>query len=170
MYRSELINQRAMNIIVGMADMQVMDDPKVTLITYSLGSCIGVTLYDPSARVGGLLHFMLPDSQIDVQKAKKNPWMFADTGLPLFFSEACKLGVEKGRMQVKTAGGSQMMDESGFFNIGARNHMALRTLLRMQEISVDGEDIGGPLNRTLSIDLSSGKVWVKISGDGIREL
>jgi chemotaxis protein CheD len=80
------------------------------------------------------------------------------------------LGVEKGRMQVKTAGGSQMMDESGFFNIGARNHMALRTLLKMQEISVDGEDIGGPLNRTLSIDLSSGKVWVKISGNGIREL
>ena len=77
-----------MKIIVGMADMQVTNTPEATLITYALGSCIGVTLYDPSAKVGGLLHFMLPESQLDPQKAQRKPWMFADTGIPLFFKEA----------------------------------------------------------------------------------
>lgn len=159
-----------MKIVVGMAEMQVTKDPEVTLIAYSLSSCIGVTLYDPVIGLGGLLHFMLPDSQIDVQKAKKNPWMFADTALPLFLAEAHKLGAEKKRLQVKIAGGSQMMEESSFFNVGARNYMTLRKLLLANEISVDGEDIGGSLNRTLSIDLSSGTVRVRFSGDGVKEL
>jgi len=84
-----------MKIVVGMADMQVSKEPEAMLISFALGSCIGVTLYDPLIRVGGLLHFMLPDSQIDPQKSQKNPWMFADTGIPLFFRGAYKLGAEK---------------------------------------------------------------------------
>jgi len=157
-------------MVVGVADMQVNNDPDCTLITYSLGSCIGVTLYDPVVKVGGLLHFMLPDSQIDLQKALRNPWMFADTGIPLFFKEAYKLGGEKRRMMVKVAGGSQIMDESGYFNIGKRNYMALRKIFWMNNVLVTTEDIGGNINRTLSIELSSGKVWVKTSGDGMVEI
>jgi chemotaxis protein CheD len=159
-----------MKIIVGMADMQVTDNPGATLITYSLGSCIGVTLYDPVAKIGGLLHYMLPDSQIDGQKAQENPWMFADTGIPLFFKEAYKLGAEKKRMQVKVAGGSQILDESGFFNIGKRNYMALRKIFWVNNVLIQAENVGGNVNRTLSIELSSGRVTVKTSGDGIREL
>ena len=74
-----------MKIIVGMADMQGSREPEAMIISFALGSCIGITLYDPLIRVGGLLHFMLPDSQIDPRKSQKNPWMFADTGIPLFF-------------------------------------------------------------------------------------
>lgn len=159
-----------MKIIVGVADMQITDDPTATLITYSLGSCIGVTLYDPVVRVGGLLHFMLPDSTIDIQKAQKNPWMFADTGVPLFFKGAYQLGAEKRRVQVKLAGGSQIMDESNYFNIGKRNYMALRKIFWMNNVLIQAEDIGGNINRTLSIELSSGKVWIKTSGDGTREI
>ena len=68
-----------MKIIVGIADMKVTDDQTASLITYSLGSCIGVALYDPAVKVGGLLHFMLPESKIDVSKAQKNPWMIQIT-------------------------------------------------------------------------------------------
>lgn len=159
-----------MKIIVGIADMQMTKNPDVTLITYSLGSCIGVTLYDPVVKVGGLLHFMLPDSQIDIQKAQKNPWMFADTGLPLFFKEAYQLGAEKKRIQVKVVGGAQILDDSGYFNIGKRNYMALRKICWANNILIQAEDVGGNMNRTVSIELSSGKVWVKTSGDGVREL
>lgn len=159
-----------MKIIVGIADMHVANDPGKTLITYSLGSCIGVTLYDPFAKAGGLLHFMLPDSTIDSQKAQKNPWMFADTGVPLFFKEAYKLGAEKKRMQVKVAGGSQIMDESGYFNIGKRNYMALRKIFWANNVLITAEDVGGNVNRTVSIEISSGKVWVKTSGKGMEEI
>ncbi len=159
-----------MKIIVGIADMQVTKDPEAMLVTYSLGSCIGVAIYDPVAGVGGLLHYMLPDSTIDVQKAQQNPSMFADTGIPLLFKEAYKLGAEKRRLQVKVAGGSQIMDESGYFNIGKRNHMALRKIFWKNNVLIQSEEIGGNVNRTLSVELSSGKVWIKTSGDGIREI
>jgi chemotaxis protein CheD len=159
-----------MKIIVGIADMHVTNDPEATLITYSLGSCIGVTIYDPTVQVGGLLHFMLPDSKIDVQKSQKNPWMFADTGVPNFFNEAFKLGAEKKRMRVKVAGGSQILDDSGYFNIGKRNYMVLRKIFWMNNILIHSEDVGGNVNRMLSIELSSGKVWVKTSGNGIKEI
>ena len=157
-------------LIVGIADMLVSKDPGSALITYSLGSCIGVALYDPVAKVGGLLHFMLPDSQIDAEKAKKNPWMFADTGIPLLFREAYKLGGEKQRMVVKVAGGAQIMDESGYFNIGKRNYMVLRKILWKNNVLIAAESVGGSVNRTLTLELSTGKVWVKTSGDGIDEI
>jgi chemotaxis protein CheD len=159
-----------MKIIVGIADMKVTDDQAASLITYSLGSCIGVTLYDPAVKVGGLLHYMLPDSKIDVLKAQKNPWMFADTGIPLFFKEAYKLGADKGRLRVKVAGGSQILDDRGLFNIGKRNYMALRKLFWMNNVLVSGEEVGGAVNRTVTIELASGKVWIKTSGEGVKEL
>jgi chemotaxis protein CheD len=159
-----------MKIIVGIADMQVSNDPAATLITYSLGSCIGVAIYDPAVRVAGMLHFMLPDSKIDLQKAQKNPWMFADTGIPDLFKETYKFGAEKQRMRVKIAGGSQILDESGFFNIGKRNYMVLRKIFWANNVLIHAEDIGGSINRTLSVEIASGKVFVKTSGDGTNEI
>jgi chemotaxis protein CheD len=159
-----------MNLIVGIADMKVTNDPEVVLITYSLGSCIGVTVYDPLARVGGLLHFMLPDSAIDKEKAKKTPGMFADSGIPLLFREAYRLGAEKRRLQVKLAGGAQILDDSGFFNIGKRNYMALRKIFWMNNVLITSEEVGGDVNRTLSLELATGRVYVKTSGGGIKEI
>ena len=141
-----------------------------SLITYSLGSCIGVTLYDPAVKVGGLSISCCPNQRSMSSKAQKNPWMFADTGVPLFFKEAYKLGAEKRRLQVKVAGGSQILDDQGLFNIGKRNYMALRKLFWTNNVLVSGEEVGGEVNRTVSIELSSGKVWVKTSGEGVKEL
>lgn len=159
-----------MNLIVGMADMEVTNDPEITLISYALGSCIGLTLHDPVAKVGGLLHYMLPDSQIDPIKSQKNPWMFADTGIPRFFREAYKLGGEKKRMCIKVVGGSQVMDDSGYFSIGKRNYMALRKIFELNSILIHGEDIGGNVNRTIRLEVASGRVWVKTAGKGEKEI
>jgi chemotaxis protein CheD len=159
-----------MKLIVGIADMKVSNDLNATLITYSLGSCIGVSIYDPAIGVGGLLHFMLPDSTIDPEKATKNPWMFADSGIPLFFKEAYRLGAEKKRITVKVVGGSQILDDSNFFNIGKKNYTTLRKIFWANNVLIRAEDVGGTVNRTLSLELSSGKVWVKTSGDGVKEI
>jgi chemotaxis protein CheD len=159
-----------MKKIVGIADMGVSQNNEDGLITYSLGSCIGVAIYDPVARVGGLLHYMLPDSQLDPQKAQKNPFMFADTGIPMLFKETYRFGASKNRIIVKVAGGSQILDDSGFFNIGKRNYMALRKILWKNNVLIKSEDIGGQVSRTVRLDLSSGKVWIKYSGEGEKEL
>jgi len=159
-----------MKIIVGMADMQVSKEPEAILISFALGSCIGVTLHDPLVGVGGLLHFMLPDSQVDLQKSQENPWMFADTGIPLFFREAYKLGAEKKRTHIKVVGGSQVLDDSSYFNIGKRNYLALRKIFWTNNVLIHAEDIGGSVNRSIRLEVGSGRVWVKTSGDGEREL
>ena len=159
-----------MKKIVGIADMGVCQGTDVALITYSLGSCIGVAIYDPVAQVGGILHYMLPDSQIDPQKAQKNPFMFADTGIPLLFKETYRYGAIKNRMIVKVAGGSQILDDSGFFNIGKRNYMALRKILWKNNVLIKAEDVGGQHSRTIRLDLTTGKVWLRYSGEGEKEL
>lgn len=94
-------------VIVGIADCQISADPESVLVTYALGSCIAVAIYDPAARVAGMLHFMLPESGIDPGKARERPFMFADTGVPLLFRRAYELGADKKRMVVRVAGGAQ---------------------------------------------------------------
>ncbi len=153
-----------MKLIVGVSDMKVSNDPKATVITYSLGSCIGIAVYDPIVKVAGLLHYMLPESSLDKTKAEKNPFMFADTGIPRLFKEAYKFGAKKQRMRVIVAGGAQILDQQGFFNIGKRNHMAMRKLFFKNNVMVEYEDVGGNCNRTVKIDVATGKVNLKVSG------
>jgi len=158
------------NIIVGVSDMKVSNDAEASLITYSLGSCIGVAIYDPIVRVGGLLHFMLPDSNLDKAKAERNPYMFADTGIPALFKSTYKLGAEKKRMRVVVVGGAQVLDQKGFFNIGKRNHIAARKIFWKNKVMVDYEDVGGNVNRTIRVDIGNGDIWVKVFGQEYKKV
>lgn len=159
-----------MNIIVGVADMRISDDPDSVLVTYSLGSCIGVAVYDPVVKVGGLLHFMLPESRLDPDKAQNKPFMFADTGIPRLFKSAYERGAQKGRMRVIVAGGSQVLDQQGFFNIGKRNQMAVRKIFHRNNVIIDFSDVGGNANRTLRMAVKDGRTGLKVSGQGEKSI
>jgi chemotaxis protein CheD len=159
-----------MDIIVGVGDMKVSDNPKDVLTTYSLGSCIGVCIYDPSVRVGGLLHYMLPESYIDETKARNAPFMFGDTGVPILFKESYRLGAQKNRLKVSVVGGGEILDQKGFFNIGKRNYTLLRKLFWKNNVMIDFEDVGGNVNRTLKLEIGTGTTWLKTSGNGIRRI
>ena len=150
--------------------MKVTNDIEATLVTYSLGSCIGVAIYDPVARVGGLLHYMLPESSLDQEKARKNPYMFADTGIPALFKAAYKLGAKKHRMKVIVAGGSQVLDQKGFFNIGKRNDIAVRKMFHKNNVIIDYKDVGGTVNRTIKLAINTGETCLKVSGKGEKKI
>ena len=150
--------------------MKVSNDPESVLVTYSLGSCIGVAVYDVAAKVGGLLHFMLPESSLDPSKAQKNPHMFADTGIPALFKATYALGAAKQRMKVVVAGGAQVLDQVGFFNIGKRNHMAVRKIFWKNNVMINYEDVGGNSNRTVKLTIRDGKTLLKVSGQGVIEV
>jgi chemotaxis protein CheD len=152
-------------LVVGVADMVVSNDTSAELVTYSLGSCLGITLYDPVKKMGGLLHIMLPDSKIDAAKAVSAPLMFVDTGMPRLFQAMCNLGAERGRLTIKVAGGAQLLDENGVFNIGKRNHEALSELLARHGYAVCAWDVGGVSSRTLRMDLTTGAVTIKTPGN-----
>ena len=153
-----------MEIMVGISDMKVSNNPDDVLITYSLGSCIGVTIWDPEIRTGGLLHYLLPDSNINKEKAKKNPFIFSDSGVPLLFREAYKFGARKKRMIVKVAGGAHVLDNNDFFDIGKRNVLALRKIFWRNNVIVAGSDVGGTISRTIFLNIKTGVTLVKMPG------
>lgn len=148
-------------IVVDIADLAVSDDPGTALITYSLGSCIGLCLWDPVAHVGGMLHYMLPESQLSPEKARSNPAMFCDTGVPKLFRAAYELGAVKSRLVIKVAGGSQLLDDNGTFNIGKRNYLALRKIFWKNGVMINAENVGGSISRTLKLHIGTGAVTIK---------
>lgn len=156
-----------MEHVVDIADFKVSGDPQDQLVTYSLGSCIGVAIWDPTAHVGGLLHYMLPESSLSPEKARANPAMFADTGVPAMFRAAYELGAAKKHIVVKVAGGSQLLDDNGTFNIGKRNYVMLRKIFWKNGILIDNEDVGGSVSRTVRLDVGTGRLTLKTRGKEI---
>ncbi|MBN2008492.1 chemotaxis protein CheD [candidate division KSB1 bacterium] len=161
-----------MKVIVGVADMKISNNKDDVLITYALGSCLGITIFDPVAHVGGLLHVMLPVASVDPIKAKSNPYMFVDTGVPRLFTESYKLGAKKERLVVKVAGGASTNSEidEDFFKIGKRNFVLLRKVLWKNGVLLKAYDVGQNHSRTMSLDIGTGQVIIKISGKSENEL
>jgi chemotaxis protein CheD len=151
-------------VIVGVGEMAITNNPNLVLTTYSLGSCLGITIYDPVVRVGGLLHVMLPDSSIDTAKASAKPAMFVDTGIPALFRSAYELHAVKQRMLISVVGGAQIMDNAGYFNIGTRTYEAVAQIFQAHNLRIIAEEVGGLVNRTLSLRLSNGQITLKTSG------
>jgi len=155
---------------VGISDLKVSNNPGDVLVTYALGSCIGVAVFDPKVKVGGLLHFMLPDSSLDVNRAKATPGMFADTGIIALFKACYTLGAEKKRMVIKVAGGANILDDTNYFRIGQKNIMALRKIFWRNNVLIDSEDTGENFNRTVRLELSNGRCILKSSNGTVRDL
>ena len=158
------------DIVVGISDLKISKNPGDVLVTYALGSCIGVAVYDPLVKVGGLLHYMLPDSTLDANKARENPGMFADTGIPLLFKSCYALGAEKRRMIVKVAGGSNILDDTNYFRIGQKNITALRKIFWKNNVLIEKEDTGKSHNRTVRLEIAGGKFFVKNANGQLEEL
>jgi len=152
-----------MRYVVGVGDMKVGKEGD-TLVTHALGSCLGLTVYDPVAKVGGMLHAMLPLSKINPQKADVNPFMFVDTGVPKLFHEVYELGGQKTRLVVKAAGCGRPLGKNEIFKIGERNYTVLKKLLWKNNILLETEDIGGSVSRTVHFDLLTGRMVISISG------
>ena len=151
-------------VVIGLAELAVSNNPSAVLTTYSLGSCIGVAIYDPVVRVGGLLHAMLPDSTIDLAKAQANPGMFVDTGMPALLRSACQMRADKRRLKIFVAGGARIMDDQNLFNIGGRNLTAFGEWLRRENLRVTAEQVGGQVNRTIALSVETGRLTMKVSG------
>lgn len=157
-------------IRVGMADYKVGRAPS-TLISYGLGSCIGISLYDTQAKVGGLLHIMLPDST--QARPTDNPAKFADTGLPLMLKDVLELGASRTRLVAKIAGGAQMFafaNATDIMRVGARNAEAAKKILKEMNIRLLAEDTGGNYGRTVQVNLNDGVYKVKTIDKGEKEI
>jgi chemotaxis protein CheD len=151
-------------LIVGVSDAKFSQQPSEQIVTYSLGSCIGVTAYDPVAKCGGMLHYQLPTSTMDADRARQNPCMFADTGMTHLLNELASRGAMKKRLKITLAGGAQILDDAGVFSIGRRNHTAIRKILWQHGIMAAAEDVGGTSPRTMYLNMSDGQASIKTNG------
>lgn len=157
-------------IKVGMADYKVGRNP-ASLISYGLGSCVGIAMFDSVAKVGGLAHIMLPDST--QARSADNLAKFADTALPAMLNEIIKLGAVKSRITAKIAGGAQMFtftNTTDIMRVGERNAEAVRLVLKKLEIRLLADDTGGNYGRTVELKLDTGIFRVKTIDKGEKEL
>jgi len=165
----ERVKTERATLVIGVGEYRVSADPADLLVTYSLGSCLGITAHDPKAMVGGMLHFMLPDSRINPEKAQTQPAMFGDTGMTAFLNELFQRGATRRNLALRLAGGSKVLKEGEFFDIGRRNLLMAKKLLWKNSLPVLAEETGGEVSRTLRLRMGDGRVFVK-DPSGEKEL
>lgn len=145
--------------------MKLSSQPGDVIVTHALGSCLGVSVHDPDAGVGGLLHVMMPVSSVNPDKAKLNPYMFVDTGLPAMFKNLYSMGAQKSRLVVKVAGGANVQNgHSDRFAIGKRNYISLKKIFWKNGILIHAEDVGGTKARTMYLHVDTGRVRLSTAG------
>lgn len=151
-------------IVVDIADAKISTSPQDVVVTYSLGSCVGVVIHDREAMVGGMAHCMLPLSSVDPRKAEEKPFMFVDTGLALFLQMLFDKGLSRSRAVVKVAGCSRILDNSNLFRIGERNYTVLRKLLWKNGLMIKAESVGGSASRTVRLEMATGRCLLRSGG------
>lgn len=157
------------SIVVGMADLKVTKSPGV-LTTIGLGSCIGVALYDPVAKIAGLAHIMLPQA---TTPHVSNPGKFADTAIEKLVYDMGLLGAKPGNIVAKIAGGAQMFNfdsTNEVLRVGDRNVTAVKEELQKQCIPLIAEETGDTFGRTMEFYSESGKIIIKSIGQSNRLL
>jgi chemotaxis protein CheD len=150
---------------VGMADLKVGKSPDI-ITTLGLGSCIGLTLYDPVTKVGGMVHYMLPDST--KLSNNTNIAKFGDTGIQELYKQVVAAGANPRRLVAKIAGGACMFAATGATvrNVGSRNIELARLMLKAMHIPLVAEDVGLNYGRTVELNCENGEYTIKAVGKG----
>ena len=149
-------------LVIGIADMK-MAKGQGMLVTYALGSCIGICLHDPAIKLGALVHIMLP---VNMETGRKNPMKYGDTGIRETLKQMEAKGASRNRITAKIAGGAKMFEDGcgSLGNIGQRNIESVRMNLKKEGIRLLKEDVGGSVARTLLFDVNSGLGCVRCYG------
>lgn len=148
--------------------LAVTDQVDAVLVTHALGSCVAVCIWDPHAQVAGLLHFLLPGSPADSERARVQPAAFADSGIPLLFETAYRKGLLKARAVVRLIGGTENAQPSiGPRQIGKRNVLAARRILWANGVFVETEMTGGDTPRSVYLSAGTGHLEVKTGNEHV---
>jgi|MudIll2142460700_1097286.scaffolds.fasta_scaffold05101_3 chemotaxis protein CheD len=158
------------DILVKLADMAVINGCGDGLAVYGLGSTVAVILYDETTKVGGCLQFMLSGSMSNPQRAREYPGMFADTGIALLVKSCLAAGARRESLTARLAGGADLMEKGPGYRIGEENVTAARKILSGLGITVQAEATGGCVFRTVRLDTTTGRTYLKRHGGGWEEL
>ena len=154
--------------LIGIAQMKISADPAEVLVAPNLGSCLGVAVYDPAKKIGGVIHCLLPLSKSDPEKAKQQPCMYVDTGVALLLEQMFAQGADRKTLIISVAGGSNISDQTNVFEIGKKNYTVLKKLLWKNNLLLKAQHVGAHCPRTMSLTIDTGAVTVKVQEEVIR--
>jgi chemotaxis protein CheD len=154
--------------VIDVGQLGVCNDPETVIVTYALGSCIGVALWDPVVRVGGLAHVQLPDSALDPAKSMVRPGVFADSAVAELLRRLATLGAVASRCHVHVAGGAQLMGDAWLYDIGRKNRLAVLAALRSYGLAPVTDDTGGREPRTVYLEVGAGLFHVRRGAGAIE--
>ncbi len=161
---------RGERVVIGIGDYAVTTQPDAEIVTHALGSCVAVCLWDPVTNVAGMLHFLLPESKLNAERAARQPGTFADTGIPLLFQAAYKAGAVKARLRVNLLGGAAVSGGPSGLDVGRRNALIAKKMLWQNGVLVKGESLGGTDTRTVTLSASNGRIQVTRGREVVEEL
>lgn len=157
------------SLSVGLGELVISGNPDDVLVAYGLGSCVGVGMYCPKSKVGGLLHAVLPENTDGDRTSTK----FVDTGIPVMLERMQKAGADLRNLQVYMAGGANMLINTSLsksFDIGTRNATAAKAVLEKLRIRLINSETGGNTGRTVRMYIAQGKMTVRVIGGQERDL
>lgn len=160
----------ANSIAIGLAEMKISKSPDDVLVAFGLGSCLGIGMYDPQLRLGGMLHAVLPKNTASPDSVAAK---YVDSGINALLDEMIKAGALKQRLIIKMAGGANMLNVSSLsktFDIGNRNAESAHLVFAQLGLRLKTEEIGGKIGRTVRMYISDGKMTIRMMGDQEREI
>ena len=161
---------RGERVVIGIGEFAVTTSPDAVIVTHALGSCVAVCLWDPVTRVAGMLHFLLPESKLNPERAARQPGTFADTGIPLLFQAAYAPARSRRGCACSLLGGAAITGGPGGLDVGRRNALIAKKLLWQNGVLVNGESLGGTDARTVSLLAVDGRVQVTRGREVVEEL
>jgi len=153
-----------MEHLVGISEYKLTNSDQDIMVTYSVSSCLGVTLFDPVNNIGGLLHSMLPSSKLDPQRAKTHPGIFTDSGVTKLIEMMVDLGADASKLVAKVAGAAKPEGNNLVTEISSRHYQALNQVLDENQIPLVAADIGGTASRNVYLYMEDGKTLVSRAG------
>jgi chemotaxis protein CheD len=159
------------SVVIGISDMNVVKGGD-SIVTYALGSCVGIALYDSARKIAGLAHVLMPSSK-EIRDPNINVMKYADTAIPELVKRMGRAGASQYSIVAKLAGGAQMFllgNASPHFNIGERNVNSARETLQKLGIRIVAQDVGSNYGRTVELFAADGTYRIKAISKGIKDI
>ena len=164
-------------ISVGLGECAISRDPDDVLVAYGLGSCLGISMVDPSIHLAGLLHAVLPQigtqSGTVIDPTNSTSFKYVNSGIEQLMADLLKEGAIRHRLVIRMAGGANMLIAAGFknsFEIGTRNVDSARTTFQLLKLRLHAEDVGGNKGRTVRFYVADNRMTVRVIGEKEKEI
>ena len=160
-------------ISLGLGEQAISRNPEDILVAYGLGSCLGISMVDPSTRISGLLHAVLPTAMNGLEPSGNASQKYVDSGIESMLAAMLKEGANKSRLIIRVVGGANMLISPGStnsFDIGTRNIETARKTFQRLNMSITAEEVGGHTGRTVRVYIADSRVTVRVIGEKEHEI